>query len=781
MNESSRAKLRLALRLLAVCGALAAPGGALAQVTVNVGSVQKGLTPRAVGSPFGVLAGSSDWGWIAHSEINGVRVNLDLAGQNSMPIDAAATSRQQFIWLRQDTRTEINDGPLGNGISVDCNAVLTESTASNYIDWPHYFGQLVNYSVMFDKAAGTGVEPIIRYDLEPNWPLNQAGLPDQTNPDYWWLAWYHWRETFAIAYMLASKWDITTFQTFNEPNIPSSSPRRPAPLFVEDLRIAADAIQLAIKTVNKRRTRCGQPLLAAKILAPTAAGTPEIYGGGSDAWLAQPEAPLAAPYYCNPAGENPTVCFGRYVLKNRTQSSFYGYSLSAADSFPTLFQGYSFHRYNSETEGELNMRDVWSYLRLFPGSPPAMDQYITETNIYAKATWPSSLTPDMPGPASSFARMLIRHARANANDSDPAQASYKNLYIQKFQSGDGQKTGIYHTSDATGEMSAPTLMAEVLRLYAHGFKGARARFDATTNDSNVEALAAYDAGVFKSFHVMITNKSTSAKAVTLDLSSFGTAIASSLHYRIQGVSAALHSYASTGIMTNRVLPFAMSGQSVVLVTVPVAAPTLRVINASHDATVKGGSNRSTNYGSSSDLYAAGNATSPDGRNVTLLRFQVPDNVYWARIRFALLKVHGQARTTGGTVGTRAIAHVYGIADDSWSEDTVTGSNAPNLDFHDGPMTAVAHNLVRGHGETAHIAGSLTGLSTAGTIMVDVTRYLKSTDRSLSLLITREVRFDPDVVSSGLADEMTTSTRSLWMSSSEGPAAQAPQLLIATSE
>jgi hypothetical protein len=509
-----------------------------------------------------------------------------------------------------------------------------------------------------------------------------------------------------------------------------------------------------------------------------------VYGSGIDAWTAQPAAPLAnnRPFFCDPAITTlpvPGNCYGRYVLQNRTQSSFYGYTLPAADSFATLFQGYSFHRYDSSVDGEWNMRDLWTYLRHFPGSPPAMDIYMTETNIYMKSSWPSDLTPDMAGPATTFAQLLITDARANPNDALPGQAVYKNIYVQKFQSGDGFKTGVYHVNDATGEMSAPTLMAEVLRLYAHGFKDARPRYDATTNDSNVAALAAYDPGTFKTVHVLITNKNTSNKTVSLDLTSWGSSIANLVYYRIQGVSADRHSYASLGSMSNRFTVFDMAPQSVVLVSVPVDGVSLRSIPALHDATVKGGANRYSNYGNSSDLYAAGNSTSPDARNVALLRFQVPDNVYWAKIRFLLLKVYGQAKTTGGTVGTRAIAHVYGISDDTWTEGAVTGSNAPNLDFHSGSMTTVADNLVREHGVTAQITGSLTGQATAGYIMVDVTKYLKATDRSLSLLITREVRFDPDAVSSGLADEMTTSTRSLWMSSSEGSASQTPSLMIVT--
>jgi hypothetical protein len=773
----------LAISCCALIAALGSPAPSSAQVKLTV-QQPDGRTPRYVGYNFRGLA-PRDVTWLEHSGVNGGRMWMDTDAQ-SEPNPAIVGSRQEFIFRRQDTRTEINDGALGNGYKADCSATLQPTTASNYINWAHYFEQWRSREYTMDQMVRLGIAPVIQNTIKQE--LNTGLGPSA--PAYWLARWELWRHVFALAYHAASRRNLTTWEIYNEPNLFTSQED-----YRERLHIAADAIQLAIKTVNKRRTRCGGPQLSAKILAPGPAGGPQIYAGANnvEAWADQPEAPYQsfAGFFCDPNinTPGPEGCWSRYILQRRTTNNFYTYSLSAADSFATLFQGFSFHWYTIKTwnsdlsvndirlkTGEKNLRDVWTYSRYFPIATPAMDLYITEQNMMSDGDW-GSLTPDSPILVPRFAQTLMHDARANPSP-DPWQAVDKNVYIFRLQQAGAKENGLHYVDTTTDLSSGATLMAEAARLFARGFKGARTRYPITSDNGAIDALGAFAANDGYEYHAMVVNRDATAQTVTLDMAPWSS-IPASVDVRIESVTPEQRNSAVLQSVQNRVVTFTVPGYGVTLVTAPGDPTLFTNVYVGEDTTVKGGSNRSTNYGTSGSLYAAANATSSDARNATLLKFTLPTSVDKSKIKFVMLRVFGQARTTGGTVGTEAITHVYGLDNDSWSETTVTGATAPNLAFHDGPTTQVAHNFVTGIGETAHIVGHFTGRATAASLSIDVSDYVrKHPDRTLTFLVLREVRFDASSTTDADGDELTTQNRSLWMASREvSSASQWPRLEI----
>jgi hypothetical protein len=309
--------------------------------------------------------------------------------------------------------------------------------------------------------------------------------------------------------------------------------------------------------------------------------------------------------------------------------------------------------------------------------------------------------------------------------------------------------------------------AEVARLYAKGFKGARQLFPAASNNSSIKAVAAYDAPN-SMFYIMTENTSASTITVSTNTSLIG---AVAPYVMIESVSPQRRGSASIQQISNGVVTYAQPGRSVVLVSVAKAG-SLAIYNYQNsvDATVKGGANGQTNYGTSPNLYAAGWTADPGGRNVTFIRFDNLNPSYLASLKYATLTVFGQAKTTGNVIGTEAIAHVYGISSDNWAETTIVGSNAPNLAFNSGTSTRITDNFVTDVGGSAEFLGHLTGTATAELTGLDVTRWLKrQTDGKATFMIIREVRFDPSNASLGLQDKLDDDNhRSLWMASRDNP-------------
>jgi hypothetical protein len=210
------------------------------------------------------------------------------------------------------------------------------------------------------------------------------------------------------------------------------------------------------------------------------------------------------------------------------------------------------------------------------------------------------------------------------------------------------------------------------------------------------------------------------------------------------------------------------GQSVFLVSVADHAPAYRVtLGATDDAMVKAGTSANANFGGSADLFAQNDPTQGDARNVTYLKFDL-GAIPTGSVEQAILRVSGE--NTGSA--SQVIAHVYGIYNDGWDEQTITWNNAPNLGNPPGigVLNSISQNFVEGVGTTADVVGEMTGISATRALMIDVTPFVKQhPDQKLSFLIAREIRFDGENV-----DDSFTSLR---LSSKESGVDAGPQLLL----
>lgn len=291
--------------IASLIGFMASNASAQSALTMSV-QLATGHTPDRVGYNIHAQSTPAPWTWIRHSEVNAARVwfgsDFDVQPTGSA---SHADTRSEFIFHRQNTRTELNEGPLGNTSAANCSVQLTAATPSAWVDWNFVINEWENegYRATFDEAILAGVQPHIQLTL------SRSKNPLQADPEYWQSRWELWRHVFASAYYAAWRWNVATWQIFNEPNKLESDGGVPKDEFIERLRLASDAIQLAIKTINKRRTYCGGPTLTANILAPTTTSNPHIYvdPSHSEAWDPPAPQPLATGTggvpraFCDPA------------------------------------------------------------------------------------------------------------------------------------------------------------------------------------------------------------------------------------------------------------------------------------------------------------------------------------------------------------------------------------------------------------------------------------------------------------------------------------------------
>jgi hypothetical protein len=122
----------------------------------------------------------------------------------------------------------------------------------------------------------------------------------------------------------------------------------------------------------------------------------------------------------------------------------------------------------------------------------------------------------------------------------------------------------------------------------------------------------------------------------------------------------------------------------------------------------------------------------------LIKFQMP-LIYPPDIQLAVLSVQARTNTSNATVQS----HVYGLADDAWTEGAVTWSNAPNLTKGTAAGNLIADRVITGQGDSSFIQGQLVASSTTfAEKLIDVTDFLRQqTDGKASFLITQDPRWD----------------------------------------
>ena len=210
----------------------------------------------------------------------------------------------------------------------------------------------------------------------------------------------------------------------------------------------------------------------------------------------------------------------------------------------------------------------------------------------------------------------------------------------------------------------------------------------------------------------------------------------------------------TNTATGGTLAVTQSANTVLLFTIPShSQQPVQTILASDDAMVADGANAGVNYGSATNLVVRNHSTDTGQRSAAFIKFHLPQPLNPALLQLAVLSV--TASSINGAASVQA--HVYGIINNTWSENSMVWTSAPNLGQNISAGSEIFNNFVAGAGDatrgvaaanSAQLVGQLVATNVAAERFVDVTDFLKQhPGADFSFLLAREVRFSGDTQNS----------------------------------
>jgi len=688
-----------------VVGSGSIPELAAAQSITLSGSAI-GLTPAVLGYNSGhFLPGSNTASWWKYSAVNGSRIF-------SNPTYMTPGTSTYF---RSESTSSLNASTQAQFISQR-DALRASGTATTFIRWdritPLYTTGTIdgNNSIQLKYAEDTmkslGVKPLIVMTRSPGsypWPASPAATTAADWQDRW-LAWQQW---YAQAFVHARYNDVENYQFFNEPDLyASTNGTLTQEQWVEMVQYGANAVESAIADVNR------------------------LYGKN-----------LRAHVY-GPVGTSPSLApgdWGDTLLRNRTNQ---------------LFDHFDYHNYGSSptTFGTRVADTIATINQVTNGEAAKYPIVISEFNTRTSGNYgptdtvnnPNGYTPDSPDMSSRLGQIL-----ANLANNKPDE-----LYLFKFSDAGGAANGVHWQSDTgTKNVGGASRSAMAYQLFTQGFAAHTLLKAPISSDTNLTLAAAWDPAEGKRYAFIANANSSSGKSLTLDLTPWNVSVGSVVTVKqVSGLHQGDISQTIT-VPANRTITVDSDPFGVVLVTAPtVSGLERRPLTVAENAYVQEGS-LTTNFSGSAALLVRSGSTLAT-HNAAFLKFTV-GALSSDLLADAALSIN--AFDSGATDASAAmICHVYGITNNAWRQAAsgtspgITWSNAPNISQSSHPIsrTTIDQNFVTGVGTTADIVGQFAATGTAGTLTIDVSRWVAERvaagDTSVSFMITRDVRFTDDV-------------------------------------
>lgn len=678
--------------------------------TITVTTNRLGVTPSILAYNAGhFVPGSNTKDWWRYSQTTGARVfltpRLIEPGDDIAGRGDGVTDAASFL----SRRAALRSNPLN----------------TNYINWPYFTNNyattaqhgsnLINPNDTCGSLRQIGVNILVCITAS-------EGTFSITDTNDWAGKWELWQHYYAEAFYLARFFDVQRYQMYNEPNISSITPDD----FLARLKIISDAIQCAVADVNTLYGKSLSPWIFSAVTAGTADGS--TYAG-----------------------------WGRMVATNR-HTDFLG---NTAPNF-WLLHKYDYHEYNSSAASfGANLSALNNSLTSDMAPDARFPTSISEFNVHTAGTFDTlSDTGETPSIYTTLGSILVSLAK-NACDE---------LYLFKFSqtlnTDTVKKNGMHYVDNTNAPYNIGGILkgGEVYRLFNQAGAPGRDRLSVLlgTGTARLDTMATFDPAS-KSYYLLSASYSNSSD-VSLDLTAWNVpnnqrVLLSEVSESIWGGAKAL------GTVTNN--QFAAGTQqtnTVWLFTIPTKPQEpLQTISATDDATVQDGSNKGANFGSATTCTVRNNSTNASLRSAALLKFHLP-LYYHPDTQIALLAL--RASSING--GTNVQAHVYGISNTTWSQNSVTWSNAPNLAQNVAAGTNYTNNVVLGAGNSAQIAGQLVADNNSVDRLIDVTKYLHdAAGFDVSFLIARDVRFYGD----------DQDNDGISIVSNEGNPASGPRLLL----
>jgi len=672
--------------------------GALAPAMLVVHDTPTRPTPENLAYNLGhFFPGSNTADWWRYARVSGARIFMTPSHFNVSgtlrPGEENVVDQASFLARRAALRAD----PLN----------------TDYINWPVI-------GTRFNTALSGNNRIVPQYALEEihkrggrilaQMTLSEGAFPIADEDD-WARKWIAWRTYYSLAFHLAREFDVERYSSHNEPNH-SASFIEPAQWLMR-LRLSSDAVDCAIADVNALYGKS----LQARFNAPVSASA---FGSGYE-------------NYGRPAVES-------------IRTDFLGQTSPGYQ----VFHQYAYQQYNqSPNDFANNFLTLRQAVDFF--SPSGLDPLafgITEFNVHTGATYDTLV---------ENADSLSKTVRLGAILTRLVAAGMDELYLFKFgmtvysNRFPVQKNGMLYSDNRNVPYSYGTMSrgAEAYRLFNKAFAPGRELLGHTASGLAADLFILAGRDPVSGFHYIYSvNETGSSIPLEIDLSALG--IPEGQHVVIEDVSQWRSGVIRSleRVSGGRIQPGAQPGQTVWLVTIPREPQrvtggdqglfTLPVIK---DAMVRDGAHADANFGAEPAAWARNDPADVDQRAAAFLQFDLPENWNPADLQLAVLEIPVASINGGGTVH----AHLYGIDNHDWEEDTLAWNNAPNLRKGAPAGNQIRHGAVEGAGDSAHILGQLTAGGSYTLRRVDVTDYLVRQHRAkASFLITQDPRWDVDI-------------------------------------
>ncbi|MFM6172551.1 MAG: immunoglobulin domain-containing protein, partial [Sphaerospermopsis kisseleviana] len=682
-----------------------------ASESITVASSVVGTTPALLGYNLGHFTDKGDgFDWFRYSGVKGARVFMsasELQSQTS-PGRAVVTSEAAFWDTINKTRS------LGTSKSTyirwsDFNYDYTSTSGNNDITFKYAFTQLksLGVDILVNITASPGTFPII-------------------SATDWAGKWELWQHFYAQAYLLARDYDIRRFSMFNEPNNWTGMTE---PDWFQRLRICSDAIQKAIADVNAARGKS----LVPRIYAPNTANGKEKYNTSTDTW-----------------GRDTIV--NRYLQLNGLNSSSWSPITNSVSAPWRLSQVYNYQKYSMLTDDDSGLTGFNTDINALKG--------LIAADLGGEALPPLALTEYNVRPGSSYDTKTENQDTPSdyialaANSVGLAANGADELFLFKFGQTDsgGVNYGVAkngtHYVENTGDNNygGATKAAEVYRLFNKAAQGGRQRYAFSTSSN---AVSTTTSGLWTlvtrdpatgNFYVFLANKRTSSIPLELDLSALN--IPDGNPVMLEDVATTSSGDASPigNVVNGRVAIGSIPRETIWLVTIPSTGAGLSSIFATEDTQLTDGAGRSLLGTLVNPMLARADGTA-NGRSLALIKIPVSAGDLTNNRAFYLdMEVASSSATNA------AQAHVYGVNDVSWAEDSATWANQTAfLRQNVGSGSQIANNVVLNAGGTppARMLGQIIATTNAPSrTAVDVTEFVKSrTNGFASFVVVQDHRWD----------------------------------------
>ncbi len=607
-------------------------------------------TPSIIGYNHGYFTnGGNARAWWDYAGVNGVRIFISPA--KTEPVDDIA--------LR------------GDGVSSDATfesrkALLrADPLNATYINWSNFEFSEWTFPLSQYRAMGLQLMVICSADEEL--------IPVTSSGDYE-GRWELWQHFYASAFHYARNFDITRYQTFNEPDLSKSNTITPTEWLLR-LQLASDAIQCAISDVNSRYGKSLQPI----VYAPVTSGS------------------TYSPW-------------GNIAVDNRHQN----YRGVTSNSFLNMHR-YAYHQYNAtaSTYFQTSTNMQTSIAADMTGETP-FPVCISEFNVHNAFTFDGmEATLDYPDKYARFGAIVCELAKSGIDE----------MFCFKFSQTDDtsytydvKKNGMHYVAaNSPNSHGGVTKAGEAYRLFTKGLAPGRVMKDLTrASDGSIDALnlrPSYDATTQKYF-LFSVNETSSDIPLTVDTSAWNIPVNSRV--LLEEVSETRNGGGRTwGRVSADKTLFDGSGNlwtqpsdTVWLWSIPSKAQQAEeTVIVAEDTMVKDGLNAGINYGNATTLVVRNDPTNNANRSAAFFKFNLPP-IYLPDIQLAALCLRTRANPSAIAQG-----YVYGIDNNTWLENTLNWTNAPNLKKGKSAGNIITSRVIDGEGTTAHILGQLVANTT----------------------------------------------------------------------